>query len=232
MPKISALPPAGTLADDDETPFVDDSVGTTKKFTLAGLKAWLQSLTSWITTAMITDDAVTAAKIDWAAIGANGGIWWEELGRTELAVAGDTITVSGFPARDYLMIIVDVSSTGGTIDMSARFNNDATANAYQTRLAINGGADGTGAASLFSMSPSTGAYPQYAIIEVNNRISKERLAFGFGMDQNTAGASVPNRREQFFKYAGTAQVTRFDLFNSAGTGDYAIGSKVIVLGHN
>ena len=43
MPKISALPPAGTLADDDETPFVDDSVSTTKKFTLAGLLVWLQS---------------------------------------------------------------------------------------------------------------------------------------------------------------------------------------------
>lgn len=41
MPKISALPPAGTLADDDETPFVDDSVATTKKFTLAGLLTWL-----------------------------------------------------------------------------------------------------------------------------------------------------------------------------------------------
>lgn len=48
MPKISALPPAGSLADDDETPFVDDSASTTKKFTLTGLKAWLQSLAGWI----------------------------------------------------------------------------------------------------------------------------------------------------------------------------------------
>jgi hypothetical protein len=64
MPKISALPPAGTLADDDETPFNDDSVTTTKKFTLAGLLTWLQSKTSWIATAMITNGQVTPDKLD------------------------------------------------------------------------------------------------------------------------------------------------------------------------
>lgn len=55
MPKISALPPAGTLADDDETPFVDDSAATTKKFTLSGLKTWLQSLTAWISSVMLVE---------------------------------------------------------------------------------------------------------------------------------------------------------------------------------
>lgn len=54
MPKISALPPAGTLADDDETPFVDDSAAATKKFTLSGLKTWLQSLAAWVTPSMRT----------------------------------------------------------------------------------------------------------------------------------------------------------------------------------
>jgi len=62
MPKISALPAAGTLADDDITPFTDDSAVTTKKFTLAGLLVWLQSKTIWITTAMIAAGAVTTAK--------------------------------------------------------------------------------------------------------------------------------------------------------------------------
>lgn len=62
MPKISALPPAGTLADDDETPFVDDDVATTKKFTLAGLLVWLQSKVGWIVTAMLADGAVTNIK--------------------------------------------------------------------------------------------------------------------------------------------------------------------------
>ncbi len=74
MVKISALPPAGTLADDDETPFVDDSTASTKKFTLLGLKEWLQSITGWITTAMYADESVTNAKL---AVGADepGGAW-------------------------------------------------------------------------------------------------------------------------------------------------------------
>lgn len=48
MPKISALPPMTTPDGDDEAPVVDDSVGSTKKFTLTLLKEWLQSLTGWI----------------------------------------------------------------------------------------------------------------------------------------------------------------------------------------
>lgn len=55
MPKISALPPAGSLADDDETPFVDDSVSTTKKFTLTNLKTYLQSLSAWVSSAMLAE---------------------------------------------------------------------------------------------------------------------------------------------------------------------------------
>jgi len=39
MPKISALPPLATPASDDEMPIVDDSTATTKKFTIADLKA-------------------------------------------------------------------------------------------------------------------------------------------------------------------------------------------------
>ena len=39
MPKISALPPITTIATDDEMPIVDDSAGSTKKYTMADLKA-------------------------------------------------------------------------------------------------------------------------------------------------------------------------------------------------
>lgn len=53
MPKISALPAATTLDGADPAPIVDDSAGSTKKFTLTKLKEWLQSLTTWISSAMI-----------------------------------------------------------------------------------------------------------------------------------------------------------------------------------
>jgi hypothetical protein len=82
MPKISALPPAGTLADDDETPFVDDSVAITKKFTLAGLKAWLQSLTAWVTAPMRTQ----VIKAGTFSVSGNGAIAVTGVGFTPKAV--------------------------------------------------------------------------------------------------------------------------------------------------
>lgn len=43
MPKISALPPLATLADDDIPPIVDDSTTTTSKFTLSALREYLNT---------------------------------------------------------------------------------------------------------------------------------------------------------------------------------------------
>ena len=54
MPKISALPPMTTADAADEAPIVDTSVTTTKKWTLTLLKTYLQSLTAWVTSTMIS----------------------------------------------------------------------------------------------------------------------------------------------------------------------------------
>lgn len=63
MPKISALPAITTAAADDVLPVVDDDQNTTKKITLTKLKEWFQSVTGWITTAMIGDGEVTTEKL-------------------------------------------------------------------------------------------------------------------------------------------------------------------------
>ena len=52
-----------SLDGDDEAPIVDDSAGSTKKFTLTQVKEWLQALVGWISTAMLADDSVTTEKI-------------------------------------------------------------------------------------------------------------------------------------------------------------------------
>jgi microcystin-dependent protein len=59
MPKISALPPLATLADDDEMPIVDDSTSTTTKFTLGELKALFSP------TGIILDYGGTTAPDGW-----------------------------------------------------------------------------------------------------------------------------------------------------------------------
>lgn len=55
MPKISALPAMTTADGNDPAPIVDDSAGSTKKITLTKLKEWLQSVSAWITYAMVAD---------------------------------------------------------------------------------------------------------------------------------------------------------------------------------
>lgn len=76
MPKISGLPPIANPADDDVLAIVDDDTTTTKKWSLANVKVWLQAQIDLITTSMITDEAVTAAKIepqeDWHVVGDPG----------------------------------------------------------------------------------------------------------------------------------------------------------------
>lgn len=62
MPKIPSYPPMTTPDGPDAIPIEDISAGATKYITLTKLKEWLQSLTAWITTAMITDANVTPDK--------------------------------------------------------------------------------------------------------------------------------------------------------------------------
>jgi hypothetical protein len=186
-----------------------------------------------VTTAKLADDSVAAEKIDWAATGADGGIWWEEVGRTTLSVAGDTISVTPIAARKYLKIIISVLDTGGTINATVRFNNDS-GTTYANRSSANGAADGTGASGTsMGMSATASANPKYIECEVINIAAQEKLVTGHAIERGAAGAgTVPSRAELANKWANTAdQITRVDVINT-GTGDFAIGSEVVVLGHN
>lgn len=231
MPKISALPPMTTADGDDEAPIVDDSASTTKKFTLTVLKEWLQSLAGWISTAMLANDSVTATKIDWASTGADAGIWWEELGRTTLSSAGDTISVQNLGARKYLKIIADIPNSGNiTVDL--RFNNDS-GNNYGIRSSANGAADVT-SGSASSISILNSASSALMIYDVLNVAAREKLVALQENPINTAtgAATPPSRQPGVAKWANTAnQITRVDIVNGAA-GDFAIGAEVIVLGHN
>jgi len=145
MPKISALPPAGTLADDDETPFVDDSVAITKKFTLAGLLAWLQSKTSWITTAMLSDTQVTPSKLDLdpATAEVSTSQTTTSATFTNLATVGPSVTVN-VGVNGLLLVILYSSSDNSVSGVSNRMGYDlsgantlAAADAFASMTGIN-----------------------------------------------------------------------------------------------
>lgn len=183
-----------------------------------------------VVTSNITDDAITAAKIDWASTGAGAGIWWEELGRHTLGSAADALSVTSIAARKHLMIIVNVIASG-SVSHLLRFNNDSSSN-YAWRVLTNGtNASGASATSLFLDAGTTSDI--YSVINCSNIATQEKFATAITMGSAGAGAAtVPSQRVGAGKWVNTAaQINRVDVVNSSA-GDYAAGSELIVLGHN
>lgn len=180
----------------------------------------------------ISDNVILARHIDWASTGANGGIWWEELARTTLTPAGDTLDCSSIPARKYLRVLLSLINTGGTINSSIRFNNDSASN-YARRLSTNNSADATSGSQNSLTVSSEGAFIQIIILDILNIASSEKLMQSMALAGNTAGAgNVPQRDNGFSKWANTSDsITRITSTNG-GSGDYAVGSEIVVLGHN
>jgi hypothetical protein len=158
--------------------------------------------------------------------------FWQELARTTLTGAGDTISVTNIPARKYLHIIVSALATGGTIGVSLRFNNDSGTN-YARRISDEGGADATGVSQTGLNIGTTGAWNKLSVTDVINIATSEKLVISHETGVSTAGAgNAPRRQELTGKWANTTdQITRVDAING-GTGDFAIGSEVVVLGHD
>jgi hypothetical protein len=169
---------------------------------------------------------------------ANGNVsatsmFWEEIGRTTLSASGGLITISSLPLRKYLRIIITTQATGGTIRHILRLNNDTGSN-YVYRYSANGDADGTVASQTnIGVDFSAGAYPYFIEIDVVNISSQEKLLISHSSEQGATGAAnAPNRIEVIGKWANTSsQINRIDISNG-GTGSFAAGSEVVVLGRN
>jgi hypothetical protein len=154
-----------------------------------------------------------------------------ELGRYILGAASDRISIPSIPARRHLRITAFLINTGGTINGVFQFNGD-TGNNYAIRNSNNGGADDTSASASGLNFTSTSASPKMAQIEISNVANQEKLLNGLMTDANATGAgNIPNRAERSGKWANTsAQITRIDVVNTVGTGDYAAGSYMIIEG--
>lgn len=185
-----------------------------------------------VTTAKILDDAVTATKIDWASTGADGGIWWEELGRATASGATDTLSVDIEP-RTFLRIIFYPIQTG-SINTNLRFNSDS-GNNYATRIASDGAADTTTTSqSLINIIGTASGRPIFFVYDCINLASYEKLLWCQRIDVGTtAGATgAPSRAELASKWSNTtAQITNVTI-SQTSTGDYSTGAELVILGHN
>ena len=165
--------------------------------------------------------------------GAVGG--WVELARTTLGSAGDTIDVTSLPDKRYYMVLKDFNSTGGTIDQYTRMGNSSidTGSNYARRMESNGGSDSTSTnATYINDFYNRTTASKFYVCYISNLSSKEKLYQGHVAETNTAGAgNAPDRQQVAGKWANTSNpMDRIRSYNNSGTGDYAIGSEIVVLG--
>lgn len=180
---------------------------------------------SAVPTAAIADDAVNDNKLDYPR-------WWQEIGRTTLSVAGDLLTVSSLPARKYLRVVARVNTAGAAIDCWAYFNGDTAANyAY---AGVYGGTPSTAATqTAVAVNPTGGTGDRLIDFSISNIASLNKLINGSTAETGNGGASVV---PAFASYAGK-WVNAVNAINSVtivnrGASDFAIGSEMIILGHD
>lgn len=156
---------------------------------------------------------------------------YEEIGRTTLGSAGDTISVQNLPARKYLKVIINPIRSG-SISLEATFNNDSDSNYATDALANFSVTGGASNASNINLS-NNASEDKSAILEIVNEAAREKQVYGWTYESGGAGeGNPPDNRLTVGKWDNTSdQISRIDVLNS-GAGDFAIGSEVIVLGHN
>lgn len=133
MPKISALPPMTTADAADEAPIVDTSATTTKKWTLTLLKTYLQSLTGWITAAMLdTGMTIQTVETDYSsATNATSVIPYDDT-VPQITEGYEVMTQSITPKRSdsYLLVEADIYGSYQALgEFEAALFRDSTANA-------------------------------------------------------------------------------------------------------
>lgn len=183
-----------------------------------------------VVTSNITDDAVTAAKVDWASVGANAGIWWEEMSRTTLGVAGDNLNSATIAARKYLQLRIEIIASGA-VDIHLRFNGDTGAN-YSYRYNTNG-VFGNGTSSAGIDMDTSGTGTQFLVVDIMNVATLNKMVLSRSSEDAAAGAGTsPSYLDIWGKWANTsAAITSIQVTNTGG-GDFGIGSQLVVLGHD
>lgn len=182
-----------------------------------------------VETAKINDDAVTSDKIDFST---SGKVWWEELGRVILGAPGTTLSLSSLPSKKYIRVLVVATVVTTPANLGLRFNND-TSNNYSSRTSINGAADSTSTSASFIelFTNSTGVY--MSDVSIYNVSGTNKVVTGVTTSGGGAASGAPDREEIGGKWVNTSTpITRIDVLRTVGSGTYATGAELVVLGHD
>ena len=175
-----------------------------------------------------------ADRLNTTGIGSTVG-GWKELARTTLGSAGDVINMENFSNKRYYMCLASCLPSG-VIGQRVRMGTttiDTGAN-YADRYSINGGADSTAVNQAFvGGNDIDEANPFFNVQYISNYSTKEKLSISHSILQKTAGAgTAPSRYEITGKWTNTSNnMQSFGVYHT-GTGDYASGSEVVVLGYD
>jgi len=160
--------------------------------------------------------------------------FYQELKRVRLTAAADTITVSNIPARRYLKVIFTGIATGGTLDTTVVFNGDTDAN-YARHRNVNGtwGTDTSASNIAWESGATDSGQVQSTWMEVTNIATQEKSYRMENISQDAAGGATNIVFVYGLgKWANTSAQISSITWTNAGSGDFAIGSEMIVLGHN
>ena len=158
------------------------------------------------------------------------GIWWEEIARFNLTVATNTFTLANIPYRRYLQMRLTLLATGGTIVAGIQMNGDGAAN-YNFRYYVSGTASvANGAAAWASLEPTS--VIASGTVDIINIPTQKKVGY-VNVISAPANASSNVLNAQFWAvwHNSTDPISSFS-FTNAGTGTYAPGTEVIILGHN
>jgi len=157
---------------------------------------------------------------------------WQKNGTPDtLTVAGDSLSITDLTSLQFNVILNHSLDTGGTQVGLIRLEGDSGTN-YANRGSINGGADvpNLNDPQLQLAIPTAGAFSSFFIGYIANISGDEKLAIGFAMGANTAGAAnAPARTEWVSKWVTTSGQFVEVSSTNVGTGDFAIDSNLSVL---